>query len=121
MPDKMSGKEYSFSPTMPRWVADFYAYRGGGDAPRQGKEYFTKQEDIERYDEFLARLLSEDEYRKVAAGWHQNKLREEARAAGKSTQDIENISVDPKMIFELEPSYYSMWGRGRSTVPSYIK
>ena len=90
---------------MPYWLRDIYAYQEGGPAPRRSSEYFTKQGDMDRYDEFLARLLSKDKYEELVAGW----------------LSTDETKVDPKQALLLDPRYGSMWSRAQNPVPTYVK
>ena len=85
----------------PRWVQDIHDFQAGAGKLRPGSEYFTKQEDIARYDELLARLLTEAQYREF-----------------KSKQFPGGAA---ETIFEDEPGVQASWVLGQRKVPTYVK
>ena len=92
-------------PRMGSASQDITAYMQGGPIPRPATEMFTMQGDQSNYLEMLARLLDDDEFKRIVAEWHKDKK------TGKP---------DPS-AYALEPAYGAASAKGRRDVPTYVQ
>ena len=90
--DKMA--EGRFGPAS-RGITD---YMQGGAAPGSPSDMFTMEADQSDYLEMLARLLDDDEFKKIVAGWHGG----------------------DESAYANEPMYGAASARGKRKVPSYV-
>ena len=77
---------------------DIAAYMQGGDAPGMPKDYFAMEGDQSNYLEMLARLLEEDEFKRMIAGWHGG----------------------DESAYGIDPMYGAAASKGRRKVPTYV-
>jgi hypothetical protein len=86
-------------PRMGRASLGVTEYMQGGDAPLSPGDLFTMEKDKSNYLEMLARLLEDDEFKRIIAGWHGG----------------------DESAFATEPMYGAAASLGRRQVPTYVQ
>jgi hypothetical protein len=102
MPEKFDYKEFRAGGGSP-WLGDIQRFQQQGANPEwfpKKPDTFLGKEHAARVDEFLARLLTPQQFRDLYANWYEG---------------------DPETVIELDTDVGAIWGKRGNKTPSFIK